>query len=114
MASGIQGHPAMQNAQQVVGKFLAVDNEDVTLGVNDQVVEVASNTDAVTITLPFVSDVPGKMFFINAPDGNTNTVTVQDNDESHDWKGDYSLDANDDHLALISDGRKWWAVAGPL
>lgn len=112
--SGIQGHPAMQDSQQVVGRYLAVSNADATLGANEQVVDVASDTSAVTITLPVVSDVPGKTFFINAPNGGTNTVTVQDNDESFDWKGDYSLDAADDQIALQSDGRKWWVVTPTL
>lgn len=106
MSIGIQGSPDVFHDMQKVDKFLEVDNADATLTVNQQVVVVRSDDSTATITLPFVSDARGRTFSITAPDGGTNTVTVQDNDESVDWSN-RSLDAANDQLILMSDGRRW-------
>lgn len=104
--SGIQLHPDTIHATQAQDKFLAVDNANATLTVNQQIVEVASDTSEATITLPNVSEAKGRIYSITAPNGGTNTVTVQDNDESVDW-ADQSLDAANDQLVVQSDGRRY-------
>ena len=109
MATSVQGQPRFDDSLQKVNKTAFI-SEDATLDVNDQVVDVDSSEDAVTITLPFVGDAVGRIYFITAAAGNTNTVTVEDNDESVQWGGDYSLDAANNSIALMSDGRKWWVV----
>ena len=97
---------------QARNKFRAVDNESVTLGINDRVVEVASDTAAVTVTLPNVDEAAGKTFAITAPNGLTNAVTVTDGaGGSVDFQGDYALNADADGIVLYSDGRKWWQFA---
>lgn len=95
--------------QQVRSKFLRVSNESATLGVHDRVTIAESNTDALTLTLPNVGEAAGKMFTITAPNGATNTVTVQDNDESMNWS-DLSMDANNDQVVLYSDGLSWMVL----
>lgn len=92
--------------QQVLSKFLKVENEDATLGVHDRVVEVDSDSSAVTLTLPQVDEAAGKIFTFTANDGVTNAVTVQDNDESKNWS-DITLGSDNATLVLYSDGITW-------
>ena len=60
----------------------------------------------MTITLPSVSEAKGRVFtfWLKTDGGN---VTLQDQDESLLWGGDYSFTAADDHLSLMSDGIHW-------
>lgn len=88
-----------------------VDNENYQAKVTDKVIRVASDSSAVTITLPNAAEFAGRMISIIAPDGGTNAVTVTDRDGSLDFQGDYSLNAADDGTLLYSDGLKWWEVA---
>lgn len=91
--------------------FTQVDNENYSATLQDRVLRVASDTSAVTITLPNAAEYAGRFISIIAPDGGTNTVTVTDKDGSVDFQGDYSLNAADDGIVLFSDGLKWWEVA---
>lgn len=65
---------------------------------------------AVTITLPNVNEAAGLNFSVRAPRGGTNTVTVQDADESVDWSN-ASLNADEDSLVVWSDGSKWNVIS---
>lgn len=98
---------AYQN--QVRGKYRKIDNANAALAVSDQVVIVASDSSAVTVTLPQVDEAAGRIYSIQAPDGGDNTVTVQDNDESMNWS-DLSLDFAADRVLLYSDGLSWWTL----
>ena len=106
MATGIQGSPEMYHSQQKVDKFRTVDNEAVTLSVNDQVITALSDSDAFTITLPQVAEAQGKTYSIFAPNGNTNTVTIAHGGDSAPWTN-VALDGANDSALLFSDGRMW-------
>jgi hypothetical protein len=80
-----------------------------TLTVRDQVVIADSTSAAFAITLPPVAEAQGLIFTIDATVGATNTVTVQDQDDSVDWT-DISLDANLDACCVRSDGRRWMVL----
>ena len=58
------------------------------------------------VTLPSVSEVKGMTYNIRIRDA-SNACTLQDNDDSEDWEGDFTIDATDDYIILQSDGRKW-------
>lgn len=107
----IESMNRFQNQKLVSDVLAEVDNEDYTIPAHVRVVRANSDTSAVTLTLPNVAEVAGQLISIIAPDGGTNTVTVQDNDESVDWQGDYSLNAADDGIVLYSDGLKFWEIA---
>ena len=61
------------------------------------------------MTLPPVNVCQGQFLSIALPDYTSNTVTVQDQDDSEDWT-DISLNADQDGALLFSDGIKWWVV----
>lgn len=91
------------------------DGETLALTVGDRVVRAdLSGTSAVTVTLPPVQEARGMIFTIHATIADTAALTVQDNDESEDFDGDYTLDANGDALVLFSDGRKWFELANEI
>ena len=98
------------NDIQVVDKGKVVDNADASLAVTEQHVTVKSDTAAVTLTLPDVSEAKGKMFSIVALDGLANNVTVQDNNESLEWT-DVVMAGTLACLLLFSDGRTWYTIA---
>lgn len=39
-----------------------------------------------------------------------NAVVIYDNDDSDSWGGDYTLDAANESVTLVSDGRRWIEV----
>lgn len=88
----------------------AGDADAQTLYPYQQVVEVDSTLGTLTLSLPNVADARGRLYSITALKGATKTVTVQDQDESYDWAGDISLDADDDRVLLYSDGKRWWVL----
>lgn len=68
-----------------------------------------STAGAMTITLANVAEMVGKFVsIVLAVDGGD--VTIQDNDESLYWDGDYTLDDVGDGYLLYSDGASWWAI----
>lgn len=98
------------NDIQIADKGRVVDNESVSLAVTEQQVTVLSDTAAVTLTLPEVSEAKGKTFSVVAVNGLTNNVTVQDNNESIEWT-DVVMAGNYASLLLFSDGRNWYTLA---
>ena len=90
---------------QVRPKFRRISNEDAVLGVHDQVVIVDSDDAAVTVTLPNVGEAAGKIFTITASDGDTNTVTIEDNAES--GFADEDIVGDGGQRVLYSDGLHW-------
>ena len=63
---------------------------------------------AITITLPPVSEARGRFYSIIARDADgTNTITVQDKDDSECWPGDYTMNGKCDRLLAYSDGFAW-------
>lgn len=98
------------NDIQVVDKGKVVDNANASLSVTEQHVTVKSDSSAVTLTLPDVSEAKGKMFSVVALNGQTNNVTVEDNDESLEWT-DITMAGDLACLLLFSDGRTWYTIA---
>lgn len=90
-----------------VGKIIFVDNENKSLSLNERTVEAASNTSAVTITLPEVGTAMGKIFTVTAPNGVTNAVTV------NDLAGTSvaSLSTDGATAVIYSDGRRYHNIA---
>jgi hypothetical protein len=62
------------------------------------------------ITLPAVAEAAGLLFTIMATIADAQAITLQDQDDSDDYQGDWTLDADNDSIALYSDGRKWIVV----
>lgn len=96
----------------VMDKFVAP-VADYQMVVGDRVVRPSASpaTGAITITLPPVDDAAGYFYSIVARDADgTNTITIQDLDESECWKGDITLNGVCDAALLFSDGLKWHRV----
>ena len=72
---------------------------------------VCDSTDgAFSVTLPNVGEAVGKIFsIVLAADGGD--ITIQDQDESLYWDGDYTLASVGDGKLLYSDGASWWPIA---
>ncbi len=72
-------------------------------------------TGPITITLPPVSDAMGYFYGIIARDADgTNTITIQDRDDSECWEGDITLNGPCDRALLYSDGLAWWQCCEAL
>lgn len=94
----------------VVNKY-AVKTADYSMTVRDMIV-CATATDAqVTITLPSVAAVRGKVFTIIAKGASvTYPVVIQDQDDARGWGelgGDISLTHAEDYVVLQSNGMGW-------
>lgn len=103
-----------QHYREVVDKFVdpIVDYEMTT---RDYVVRPSADGDSgpITLTLPSVTEAKGRFYSIvcrNA-DG-TNTVTIQDCDDSECWLADIVLDGKCDRALLYSDGLCWHPLGG--
>lgn len=103
-----------QHYREVVDKFVdpIVDYEMTPY---DYVVRPSADGESgpITITLPHVAEAKGRFYSIvcrNA-DG-TNTVTIQDRDDSECWLGDIVFDGKCDKALLYSDGICWHPLGG--
>lgn len=88
-------------------------NADYEMTTRDYVLRPSADADsgAITITLPSVSLAKGRIYSIicrNA-DG-VNTVTIQDQNDSECWLGDFTMNGKCDRLLLYSDGLAWWPL----
>lgn len=90
-------------------KRYAYKSADATLEIFEQVVEVDSSDGAVTITLPSVEEAAGMAYDISAPNGVTNTVTVNDAGGTNmtTTVGANALDADGDFMTVMSTGKAW-------
>lgn len=79
-----------------------------TLTESQTVVEATANTatDSYAITLPCVATAANMMLSVWANIANTKAITLQDQNDSLDWT-DLTLDTDNDHVVLWSDGRRW-------
>jgi hypothetical protein len=72
---------------------------------------VIDNAYGMTVALPSVAEVKNLSFTITVlQTGNAVTLTDYPNDsynDSVDWGGDYTLDAEDDSITLMSTGSSW-------
>jgi len=88
-------------------------NADYEMSVRDYVVRPSADETSgpITITLPPVADAKGRFYSIVCRDADgTNTVTIQDQDDSECWNGDFTMNGKCDALLLYSDGMFWHTV----
>jgi len=100
----------------VIDKFVAP-IADYSMTVRDYVLRPEADEDsgAITISLPPVNAAAGRFYSILARDADTtNTITIQDLDDSECWGGDITLDGPCDKVLLYSDGFHWHTVASVL
>jgi len=84
---------------------------DYMMTMRDRILRPVANpvTGPIVITLPPVSDAMGYFYSIIARDADgTNTITIQDRDDSECWEGDITLNGPCDRILLYSDGIAWW------
>ena len=89
----------------------------LVMTVQQQAVYCTCNTatDSYSITLPNVTEAAGKIFsFYCTLAANSKAVTLQDNDESIDWDGDYTIDTTADAILLYSDGMRWCVLENKI
>jgi len=79
------------------------------IDLRDRLIYIPSTAQTFTLTLPKVDEAMGLMFSIQCYLC-ASAVTLQDNDESFDFGGDYTLDATNDNITLYSNGMKWIEV----
>lgn len=87
-----------------------------TLALDERVVRATANTatDNYSITLPPVAQAAGLFFAVHATIADSKVITLQDQDDSDDWDGDYTLDADNDGILLFSDGIRWWDISNQI
>ena len=102
-----------QHHREVVDKYVNP-NADYQMSVRDYVVRPSSQgAGAITITLPPVAEARGRIYTIIARAASgTNTITIQDKDDSECWMGDIVLNGKCDGVALYSDGLTWVQLTG--
>lgn len=93
---------------EVVDNFLDTANANIVMTTRDYVVRPTASTTPVVITLPPVAEAKGRLYSILVVDADiTNTVTVQDNDDSENWIADLVFNEAKQGVLALSDGRKW-------
>ena len=102
-----------QQYREVVDKYVnpIVDYQMTT---RDYVVRPAADPDSgpITLTLPPVAEAKGRFYSIIARDADgTNTITIQDKDDSECWEADIVLNGKCDSELLYSDGLAWIRAA---
>jgi len=88
-----------------------------TMTTRDYILRPAAGpaTGAFTITLPPVTEAKGRFYSLIARDADgTNTITIQDRDESECWDGDITFNGKCDKVLLYSDGLAWLVLASVL
>ena len=107
----LEERKAAINDGQVRDKYEFVTGLTLVMDVYDECVECDTTDNAITITLPNVDKAKGKIYSILLVTDGGNDVTIQDNDESKNWEGDFTLADAGDAYVLYSNGRKWWTLA---
>jgi hypothetical protein len=78
------------------------------MSVRDYVLRPDATAGAMTITLPGVVEARGKIYSIIVQYADaTNTITIQDNDDSEEWIADLPLTEKGQGILAYSDGRHW-------
>jgi len=80
------------------------------LTARDQNVRISTGSSPATIYLPYVADAAGKLYSVALVTTGTSAATIADHDDSLDWAGDITLDAQYDRALLYSDGQCWWTL----
>jgi len=77
------------------------------------VATVSADTGDYSLTLPAVAEAAGITFTVTVI-RSAQALTLQDQDDSEDFGGDYTLDADEDSITLRSDGRRWVEVENAI
>ena len=102
-----------QHYREVVDKYVNP-NANYEMSTRDYVVRPSADPDsgAITLTLPPVAEAKGRFYSIIARDADgTNTITIQDKDDSECWEADIVLNGKCDGELLYSDGLTWIRIA---
>lgn len=106
-----QGVGRSRDAKTAQDRFVVLD-ESGSLGVNDNVAHVTGFSAATTVTLPQVAEAAGRVYAVKIlDDASTNSITIQDNDESRSWSDLTCSNAAGGSVLLFSDGESWWILA---
>ena len=100
----------------VVDKYHAP-NANYIMNTRDYVMRPSANpvSGPIIITLPGVSEARGRFYSVVARDADgTNTITIQDRDDSECWAGDITLNGKCDEALFYSDGMKWFVLGKVL
>ena len=81
-----------------------------TLKAGDQLVFVDSALADMTITLPPKAEAAGNFYFIQAPDGGTQDVSVFDYELGTEIATYGDMDTDDDHALFFCTGQAWITV----
>ncbi len=107
----LAGLPKMLTLSVAAGLTYSMNPEDNVLIVDT----TSAGGDGVAIvTLPSLNEAVGKLYLIVAPVGATGgDLSLYEKETGSEYTGggdDGDLDADDDHILLISDGTKWRTI----
>jgi hypothetical protein len=88
-------------------------SEDASLKPEQQYVIADSTDETVAVTLPAKAEAAGKFYFIYAPVGATNDVSILDKEAGTEITGG-DLDADEDYALLFCTGYSWLLVGTSL
>ena len=93
-----------------------VEDSAYYMSAEDLVIRATANTasDDYTLYLPPVVEAAGKFYAVHGTIANSKTITLADLDDSDDFDGDYTIDADNDGILLYSDGIRWWDVSNQI
>jgi len=76
------------------------------------VIAVSSQADAASIiTLPSLAEAVGQFYLISAPTGSTaGDISIYEKETGSELSTYGDLDADDDHVLLMSDGTQWRVI----
>lgn len=97
------------------GQIIALEPYQVNVFIN---LSDGTNTASGFVILPPVADAKGKTYSIHYL-GSTTGVVLTDYpstsyNDSVDFDGDYTLDADNDKITLSSDGRRWTVIENAI
>jgi len=98
-----------QHYREVVDKYVDP-NANYEIRTFDYVIRPSADkvSGAIVLTLPRVAEAKGRFYSIICRDADpTNTVTIQDRDDSECWPSDIVMNGKCDRLLLYSDGLAW-------
>lgn len=99
-----------QHYREVVDKYHNP-NADYEMTTRDYVLRPSADPTSgpITITLPSVAEAKGRWYSIICRDADgTNTVTIQDADDSECWHNDIVFNGKCDRCLFYSDGLAWY------
>jgi len=101
--------PDRSGTMETVARPVASKTANYTLTVADELVLVDATAGAVTVTLPAVSGLTGRRFWVKKVDASGNAVTLDGNGaETIDGSATYALAAQWDAVRVMCSGTAWF------